>query len=522
MADSDTSAKAGGDPDRGASRARRRAGAAAALAATALVALHAWHFLACARSPLRDLPRFFASSDMQANLLWARSILEQGWLNPEPHHPFVGWMQAVGTREEWIRWWGGAAVYQQSPLYAYLLAATIGATGDILAQHILQALLTLAMIGALARAAWRISGDRAAGWITLAVAGAYGPFLAYGWAILRDGLGYALTAFLLLVLLELDARGESARSRRLLAAAAGLLLGMGYLAREAFALLAFVLAPVLVLRLARRRDLRAALWLAAGLALPLVPLAARNAAVGAPPLSTSNRFAEAFIEGHAPTASPATFVIPDEMRDILTASGGRPAAVVRATLATHDRPASWLRLQGRKLLSLLDPHEACDNLNLNFVARCSPVVRWSIPWPPVLWAGLGGLALGLLRRDRRHAWLWWLLPLLVASVMVGTPLSRYRQALAVLWMPWAGAGAAAVYRAARARRAAVAAGLAAAWAGGTALSYGPLALVPASHDDRPAEYLLAAIIHEQRGEPRKAAEMRALIARKFPELLKKP
>jgi hypothetical protein len=245
-----------------------------------------------------------------------------------------------------------------------------------------------------------------------------------------------------------------------------------------------------------------------------VPLVIRNGMVGASLLSTSNRFPEAFILGHARTAHPYRFVIPRETRHILEASEGRPARLVSETLATHPRVSSWLRQQFLKAASLFDPYESPDNVSLYYLERVSPLVRWGVKHWMILIPGLGGLLFSIMSRDRRHFWLWILFPLALASVLVSLPLSRYRQPLALWWIPWAAYFLVAVARMASSRPR-QAGGLAAAVVAGWLVCLGPLARHPKSAYDRPQEYKVALRVYEQLGQQEKAEAMRVFLHERF-------
>ena|SRR5438128_2324525 len=105
-----------------------------AIAGVLLCLLYAENLFLCERSALPYFPYVFKNSDMYANLQWARTINEQGWLNPKPYHPYVDWMQSLGSYQDWVRWWGGEATYQQSPLYAYLISTFQRFTNDLISQ----------------------------------------------------------------------------------------------------------------------------------------------------------------------------------------------------------------------------------------------------------------------------------------------------------------------------------------------------------------------------------------------------
>jgi 4-amino-4-deoxy-L-arabinose transferase-like glycosyltransferase len=484
-------------------------------AIAAVVALYLINVWFCARSAAFYMPYAYLSSDMHANLLWAESISKQGWLNPSPYHPYLDWMERVGKYEEWERWWQTPKIFQQSPLYAYVLAGFRAFSEDLLYPILFQAALAVALCGCLGRITARISGNNKAGWIAFGVAGLYAPFHLYSTMILRDMLAFFIAGALLLVLVELQQEAASPRARRWLSAGAGLLLGLGFLTRESF----FLIVPMVWAMggwLLWRRNEKLNAALVVGLTvLTLSPLFIRNAVVGAPLLSSSNRFPEAFIQGHARGTMAWGLVIPNESRQILERSQGRSLAVVRETLATHDHPGTWLKLMGAKLLMLLDPFEMPDNVSFYFMERISPVIRFGLEYWMIVVPGIGGLIMGLLKRDQRHLWLWLLLPTLIAGVILGVALSRYRQILAVLWIPWAGYFLFQIWLQAREnwRRAAMLVG---ACVAGWLMVLGPLSRVPREYYERRAEYFIAAKIYDSMQQPEKAAEMRAILQQYFP------
>ena len=484
------------------------------IAGVLVCAAYAYQVYACAASPLAYFPYLFTNSDMHANLLWAKSIREQGWLNPSPHHPYNDWMQMLGTYDEWLKWWGGAPVFQQSPLYAYLLAVAQWVSEDLIYVFVLQALGAIALSACLGLIAAKVSGNRTAGWIGFGLAAAYAPFLGYSQVLVRDTLGWLLIAGLILTLIQLDEKSDETRWRRRLSLTAGVLLGLGFLARESFALFIPVVWAVCLTRFWKRRDWASAALMTGATCVVFVPLVLRNSAVGAPLFSTSNRFPEAFILGHARTAHPYRFVIPRETRNILEASEGKSGRLVAETLKTHTGVGGWMSLQFRKAASLLDPFESADNVSLYYIEKISPLVRLGVKHWMILVPGLGGLILSLCWRDRRHFWLWILFPLTLASVLVSLPLSRYRQPLALWWIPWTAFFIVSIIRMA-AIQPRQAGGLAAAVVAGWILCLGPLARHPRSAYDRPAEYKMALRVYEKLGQEDKAEAMRTLLREKF-------
>jgi hypothetical protein len=122
----------------------------------------------------------------------------------------------------------------------------------------------------------------------------------------------------------------------------------------------------------------------------------------------------------------------------------------------------------------------------------------------------------VLRRDRAHFWLWLFLPILLASVLVGVPVSRYRQGLALLLIPWAACFFTHLVDCARTGQFRAAGLMAAGLVVGWSLSLGPLARHPRQQYERPTEYEIAIYVYEKLGDQAKANATRELIRQKFP------
>jgi 4-amino-4-deoxy-L-arabinose transferase-like glycosyltransferase len=480
-----------------------------------LAVFYAVHLVCCQNSPLPFMDDGMVDSDMHANLLWAADIREQGWLDPTPHHPYNAWMRPIAPYDQWVRWWGGGQVFQQSPLYAYLLSFVFLQKPIVV--RLLQALLSAGTCVLLGLLTARISG-RAAGWVAFWLAALYAPFYAYTWPLLRDGLGWFIMAALLWALAELtQCEWSSGRARRF-AWVAGGLLGLGYLARETFLLLIPVVWVAVVIFAWKRRCPWVAVRVGIATVLAITPLMVRNCRVGAPLLSSSNRFAEAFIEGNAGTAHPYLLTVPDEMGPILYQTEAKPLRVVRETIASHKNGVwGWIELQGRKLLSLFDPYESPDNLSFYFLATISPMVRFGLQYWMILVPGIAGIALSVRQRRGSHLWLWLFLPITLAGVLVGVPVSRYRQSLAILLIPWAAGFLVQVMEVGRRREWRRVAGWGVAVLAGWLLVLGPLARQPRREYERPYEYQVSADIYRTLGQEGKCREMEGLIREKFRE-----
>jgi len=77
------------------------------IAGAVVVFLYGANLVYCQHSALRLLDAAAIDSDMHANLMWAKGIEAQGWLNPHPYHPSTDWMQAIAPYAQWVEWWGG-------------------------------------------------------------------------------------------------------------------------------------------------------------------------------------------------------------------------------------------------------------------------------------------------------------------------------------------------------------------------------------------------------------------------------
>jgi 4-amino-4-deoxy-L-arabinose transferase-like glycosyltransferase len=454
---------------------------------------------------------------MNANLRWAQTIQEQGWINPAPYHPYNDWMRGIAPYEQWEKWWGGGQIYQQSPLYAYLLAAFQQFSDDLIWVTVFQGLLAICLCILLGLIAVEISGQVLAGKLALLISMLYAPFYVYSWIPLRDVSGWIVTAAVILIWLKLAKRcreavaeKESSRSLLFLSLLLGLLLGVGYLSRETYLLIIPLGVFSLGWLLLRKGQRKAAIALVAGLCLSLLPLMLRNHLANAPLLSSSNRFAETFIQGHAKSAHPYRFVIPRETGAILESTGGKPLSVIAACVSSHDSFFGWVSLQVRKVGALMDPFEPEDNLSVYFVERISPVVKWGLKHWMIITPGLGGLLLGILRRDKRHWPLWVLMPVMLATVIVGVPLSRYRQFLMVLWIPWAACFFVQVIAYAREKQTRKVIFMSLFLLTGWTLSLGPLARCPRDLYERSAEYNIAAQIYQKFNQPDKARRMKEI------------
>lgn len=485
------------------------------LAGLLLCFFYTIHLQYCQGSALPLMDRQFIESDMHVNLMWAAGIRVQGWLNPNPYHPYNYWMKKIAPYPQWVQWWGGRQTFQQSPLYAYLLALLLP---DLVLMRIFQALMSMGTCVFIGLLTFRIAG-RSAGWIAFWLASLYAPFYAYSWPFLRDGLGWFITAALLWALAELTcAEWPSQRSQKYGWLVGGL-LGLGFLAKETYLLLIPAVLIALAILAWKRRCGGVVLRVVIAITLVILPLIIRNICVKAPLLSSSNRFAETFIHGNAGSSHHLRFMIPKETEQILSETQGRTLSVIRATIASHpDGMRGWTKLQFRKLLSLLDPYESPDNISIYFMAAISPLVWLGLQYWMILVPALAGFLLMVRRWERGHFWLWMFFLAFLVSLLVGVPLSRYRQSLMIFFIPWAACFLDFLGDLFRRQAFFKAGGYTIALLLGWLLVQGPLAQHPRSNYERSYEYTMAANIYRQSGDERKLSEMQKLIYKKFSDI----
>ncbi len=380
----------------------------------------------------------------------------------------------------------GAGVFYQAPLYPYAIAplrvlwSRDAALAVIRAVQIGAATLALFALG-------RVSDERRSG-IGLAAAvllALYAPAIFTDQLIAKESLGLALSVVLLVLLLG---AAQRATAPRLLLA--GFVLGLVALLREN----ALVLAPAVAAWWLvfgddtgwARRWRRVALF-AAGVAVPLLVVTARNLAVGGSATPTTFQSGPNFYIGnHAgATGSYAPLVTGRgdpafERADavaIAERSVGRalsPSEVSRFWWRQgfdfwRRSPAAALGLLGRKTLRLLGAYEVPDAEDFAVYREASSTLRalavfghFGVLFP----LAMVGLVLGELPPRVRSLLVVWLLAA-AASTVAFYVLGRYRFLLLPPLAMLAGSGLVALPRAVRERRlarlaAAMTAGVAAA------------------------------------------------------------
>ena len=413
------------------------------------LALRLAHFRAISGTAYPDLPLIATELDMYATLEWAQAILAGDWLGRDTYHPYFQWMRGLASPETWYRWWGGKEIFQQAPLYPYSVAllwqlSARSLEGVILIQLVLGSLQPLVLY-ALAKQLF----DARAGLVAAALAACYGPFIFYQGTLLRDWIPPLLEPLVLLLVLRARATGRAATWF-----SAGIVFGLALLTKET--VLLFLPLVLLWILLTNRRSLpqacRAGGLLLLGLLLILSPLVWRNAMVGAPLLSISNRAPEGFIEGVAPDNYPIGLQYPPSMAGILERANGDFLRVIQETLALYR--GDWQSVINKmviKLRGVVDPIEVPNNLDFSYAVELSPVLRLTLGYGLIFPIGLTGV-LASLRLWREH------LPILLygmaalAGLMSTVIVARYRLVLAPLLLVYGAAAIVCLWDLARERR----------------------------------------------------------------------
>ena len=384
---------------------------------------------------------------------------------------------AMGDAQSYHAWgleiaggdWMGGETFYQAPLYPYFLGLVYTLFGPgLLAVRLCQIVLGSAACALLAMAGRRLF-SKEAGIVAGLMLAVYAPAIFFDGLIQKTALGLFLLCLLLALLARLVT--EPGRPRAWLWP--GVVLGALVLTREnALVFAAVLLGWLVVSRDTGRRHLARAGALTLGLALVLVPVAARNQAVGGELLLTTAQFGPNFYIGNNPDADgtyrplvpgrgdprferrDATQIAEREVGAPLTPGEVSSYWTGRALEYVRTQPGDWLRLTGRKMMLTLNGSEVADTEDQLSHAD------WSVPlrlagyvWHFGLLAPLGVAGICLTWGRRRQLRPFHLmLGAYAASVVLFAVMGRYRHPLAPLLMLFAAAGTAAVWEMAKHRK----------------------------------------------------------------------
>jgi len=377
--------------------------------------------------------------------------------------------------------WIGERVFYQAPLYPYLLGLVYAVLGHVPdAVRLLQCLLGALSAVWIASATVRF-GSRGAGLAAGLGCALYGPLVWYDVQIEKTSLACSLTAGLLLLVV-----GGTTGTTRTRPLAAGVLLAALTLLRENAAVLVLPLGWTLG-RERAGRGRRLGLFLV-GLLLGLLPVAARNLAVGGAPLPTASNAGVNFYIGNAVEADgmyrplvpgrghpehereDATRIAQSLSGEELSAAGVSLFWFRLACREIAEDPGHFLGLVWRKTRLLAHHGEIMDACSIEVFEDASLVLRALRPFGfgVLLPLALAGAAIA--RRRRGAGWPLAAAAVLALSVLAFFVVGRFRLGLVPLLLPFAGIALAEGARSPR-RGAVLLAGVA-----GAVLAWWPLAL----------------------------------------------
>ncbi len=422
----------------------------------AAVAVRVICYAQLSQGPLLQLHRW-DQSDMHFFDAWAKVIASGDVLTNRSLHPMHDWHVAVAQaylgpeasaqqiEAAWDDWYGGTSGgggkrFHQEPLYPYLIALTYATLGeDVRWVFLWQMAMGVASTVLVYRIGRRHFDEAFPGaGLTAAVLTVFaGPLMFYELVLLRGPL------ITFLGLAAVDAAGV-AWTRRTWKwwALAGAMCGLAMLTHGG----AQALLPVVAVTAwmgAKGARPQALLGVLGGAAVVLLPVAARNVALGVGPLQLSSVGAVTFIatngpEQHADMSFYATATIPQ----VLEASRQAAPGVVARTIALHDGVGSYLGLVVRKAGMAWRWFEKPNNVSFAYFARHA----WVLHLMPVRFAVIAPLAVVGLVIAAAQFWRRWaqLLPLLALatvgalSSVVAAPHARYRAPLVAWLAPLAG------------------------------------------------------------------------------------
>jgi tetratricopeptide (TPR) repeat protein len=375
--------------------------------------------------------------------------------------------------------WIGRDVFYQAPLYPYFLACLYAVAGhDLLIVRLLQAAIGALSAAALWYAASVLVGPRA-GLIAGLMLALYPPAIFFDALIQKSVLDVGFVSLALALLARASSTGGRGAWLGL-----GLSLGAFSLTREnALVLAALVLLWAFTIRDrdspsvtgtipparrgSRRRHSRLAsppALLAAGLVLVLVPVVARNAAVGGGFYLTTSQFGSNLFIGNNPHADGSYVALragrgsPEfERLDAATLAEqavGRPLTPAEVSSYWTSRtleyvwsqPGDWLALLARKARLLVSGTEIIDTESQDSHAEYSIVLRTLGPvWHFGVALPLAVVGAWALWTARRRLWpLYAMTAAYAVSVVAFFVVARYRLPLVPFVLVFAAAGVEAI------------------------------------------------------------------------------
>ena len=353
--------------------------------------------------------------------------------------------------------WYGTETFYQAPLYPYFLAVLIKVFGpSITIIRIVQSILGVAGVALIGLAGRKMFTARL-GIITATMLAVYPPAIYYDGIVQKA----ALASFLLCAFLAACVYVQH-QQRPWLALLAGVALGLLVITRENALLWVPILPGWIVLGLAdlaiKRRFVLAGCAVT-GLAVILLPVAARNASLGGEWSPTTfqagpnfyignnlgaNGIYRPLVPGHETPmyerADAQRLAEQAEQRELSAREVSR-FWMQRALGEISESPIRWIQLMIAKSFMVVNRYEVPDVESLYVFREYSAPLSIGRLWQFGLLCPLGCWGLFVTRRDWRSLWLYYvLLATMVAAIILFFILGRYRHPLAILLMPFAAVG----------------------------------------------------------------------------------
>lgn len=402
---------------------------------------------------------------LRAAFLAEATRLDLFWLPVIDAEAYDRWAQEL-NRSGWL----GRGVFYQDPLYPYLLGLLYKVVGrHLLLVAALQALLDAAGAVLVAVVGRRLFSARV-GLVAGLLAACYPVSIFYVAVFEKTAVSGFFVLAAVVALLRVPERPTPPR-----ALAAGVLLGAALLLRAN--VLLFTPAAALwlwseTIRLGRARAAGLVGALAAGAALMVAPVAARNWAVSGDLVLTTAQGGWNFYVGNSPE-STGWLAEPQGVRTVprfeQTENHRRAEEAVGRKLKPSEASRYWFRLAlghigqeprryagmlARKAFLLANDFEILDGYDFYFYREHSRVLKslplgWGLAFP----LGLAGVALALARRDLAgpKALVLAFLAVYAASVLLFYVVGRYRMPLAPLLLVFAASALAWLWDALKAR-----------------------------------------------------------------------
>ncbi|PAY18031.1 hypothetical protein CKO51_18715 [Rhodopirellula sp. SM50] len=373
-------------------------------------------------------------------------------------------IQLLGDAKGYVDWavrisdgdWYGSETFYQAPLYPYFLAVLISIFGpSITLIRMVQMTLGVAGVALIGLAGRKLFSERV-GLVSALMLAAYPPAIYYDGIIQKA----ALATFLLCAVIAACVYLQTER-RWWHAVLVGVSLGLLVLAREN-ALLWTPLIPVWILlglRETNRHRWKLVGCYAGGIALILLPVAARNASLGGEWSPTTFQAGPNFYIGNnieasgiyvplVPGRATPMYERADAERLAEQAVGHELSArevsqfwMARSWEDIRQAPGRWLQLMVAKTFMVFNRYEVPDVESMYIFREYSVPLQLSRIWHFGTLCPLGIWGLIATWRDWRKLWLYHLLLLTMIAAVVGFfILGRYRNPVAILLIPFAAAG----------------------------------------------------------------------------------